>query len=87
MYGGWTEYAVLWTNYLGFIWEIKNVSTTYIFWPWSQSRLSKSSFWVLRIFFIKLLNNEDKKYQNSKLISCLEEQVQKKIGATLLDLP
>ena len=21
MYGGWTEYAVLWTNFLGFIWE------------------------------------------------------------------
>ena len=23
MYGGWIEYAVLWTNSLGFIWDIK----------------------------------------------------------------
>ena len=22
MYGSWTEYAVLWTNSLGFIWDI-----------------------------------------------------------------
>ena len=29
MYGSWTEYVVLWTNYLGFSWDIKNVSTMY----------------------------------------------------------
>ena len=23
MYGGWTEYVVLWTHFLGFIWDIK----------------------------------------------------------------
>ena len=27
MYDGWTEYVVLLTNYLGFIWDMQNVST------------------------------------------------------------
>jgi len=43
MYGGWTEYAVLWINFLGFIWDILNVSTTYIL---AQSQSSKSWIWV-----------------------------------------
>ena len=44
MYGGWSEYAVLWTNSLGFIWDVYDDSTIYIYWVWSQSRLSKSSY-------------------------------------------
>ena len=42
MYGGWAEYDVLSTHFLGFIRDIKNVSTTNIHWVWSQSRRSKS---------------------------------------------
>ena len=28
MNGGWTEDVVFWTNFLGFTWDILNVSTT-----------------------------------------------------------
>ena len=42
MYGGWGEYVVLWTNILEFIWDIKNVPTTYIYRVWAQSPPSKS---------------------------------------------
>ena len=45
MYGGWTEYVVLWTNFLGFIWDIYNISTTYNYWVWAQSLHLKS--WIL----------------------------------------
>ena len=62
MYGSWTEYAVLWTNSLGFIWDIKNVSTMYNHWVWSQSKIIFLGGYVLRIvFFLKLLNNDDEK--------------------------
>ena len=69
MYGGWTEYAVLWTIFFNF-------STTYIYWVWAQSLGSKSWIWVGTFSesgFLKLLNNNDKKYNKlyTKLIWCL----------------
>ena len=42
MNGGWTEYAFLWTNILGFI---SDVSTMYNYRVWAQSRRSNS--WIL----------------------------------------
>ena len=40
-------------HFLGFIWDIWNVSTMYNQWVWVQSRRSK---------LFKLFNNDDKKY-------------------------
>ena len=46
MQGSWTEYLVLWTNSLGFIWDIWNFLNIFKSWVWAQSRRSKSYFWV-----------------------------------------
>ena len=63
MYGGWPEYVVLWTHFLWFIWDVENVTTTYIYWVSAQSRHSKSWFWMgtfPELFLFKLLNSDDK---------------------------
>ena len=59
MYGSWTEYAVLWTNSLGFIWDIKRFYGVYLL-----SLIAKSTFkiiflcgYVLKIGFKKCKQN------------------------------
>ena len=37
MKGSWTEYAVLWTNSLGFIWDMWKGYKIYKSWVWAQS--------------------------------------------------
>ena len=64
MLGSWTEYAVLWTNSLGLIWDIWNVYKIYKSWVWVQSRCSNSVLlggYVFGIGFFKLLNNDAEK--------------------------
>ena len=55
MYGSWAEYAVLWTNSLGFIWDILNELKIYIYWVWAQDRRSNSGGYVYRIGFFKFV--------------------------------
>jgi len=63
MYCGWTEYAVLWTHFLGFIWvEIKFprfIITEF------ECKVDVQNYdlggYVFRIGFLKLLNNDDEK--------------------------
>ena len=60
MSGSWTEYAVLWTNYLGFIWDILNFLRSVN--PERKFDVQNSYFgggYVFRIGFFKLLNNDD----------------------------
>ena len=52
MYGGWTKYAALWTNSLGFIWDI----------TFPRCIITEFECKVrFRIVFFKLLNNDDEK--------------------------
>ena len=70
MYGCWTEYAVLKKIFLGFIWDILNISTMYKYWVWVQSRRSKSWIWMgtfSESAFLKWLNNDEKWSKNSKV--------------------
>ena len=64
MYSGWTEYVVLWTDVLGFIWDIKK---RFYCVYWEQSRPSKSWMWVVLISesVFLLLNNDDKKCEQN----------------------
>ena len=47
MYSSWTENVIFWRNFLGFIWDIKNVLMMYNYCVWSQSRLTKLSIWLI----------------------------------------
>ena len=65
MYGGWTEYAILWTNFLGFILDV-----------WLLSLSAKSTFKIMnlvgsvfRIGFFKLLNNDDEKLNKNSTVN------------------
>jgi len=59
MYGGWTEYAVLWTIFLTFLRRI--------FTEFERKVYVQNHEFVVGTFsesvFLKLLNNDDKKYK------------------------
>ena len=67
MYGSWTENVVLWRYFLGFICDIKNVLVMLIAEFESKVNAQNHPFgWLgFENRFLKLLNNDDKKCQNS----------------------
>ena len=66
MYGGWTGYVVLWTNFLRFSWE-KNTSPRCIFIDFEcKVNVQNHEFSIGdRIVFFMLINNNDKYSKNS----------------------
>ena len=79
MYGGWTKYVVLWTNVLGFNWDVLTTFFRRIFEFNEFER--KSTFkimnlggYVSELFFLyKLLNNDNEKnYSKNSIINLLD---------------
>ena len=72
MYGSWTENVVLWRNFLGFIWGIKKHFNDELLLKLS----AKSTFkfihlggYNIRIDFLKLLYNFDKKCKSNSTVN------------------
>ena len=71
MYGGWTEYAVLWTNFRVHLRHIKRFHDVQLlsFSAKSTFKIINLGGYVFRIVLFKLLNNDDKKCNENSIVN------------------